>query len=65
MTKGKKRHAPELIFPKIQQADRILAEDGDAATVLKELTVNKTTHYRWRNHCGDLKEESAIEEVLA
>ena len=48
MTKRKKRHSPEQIVRKIQDADRILAEGGDVATVLKELDVTEATYYRWR-----------------
>ncbi len=59
MTKGKKRHSPEQIVRKIQQADRILAEGGDVAAVLRELSVTAATYYRWRNHYGGLKAEDA------
>ncbi len=59
MTKRKKRHSPEQIVSKIQQADRILAEGGDVAAVLKELNVTEATYYRWRNHYGGLKAEDA------
>lgn len=44
MTKRKKRHSPEQIVSTIQQADRILAEGGDVATVLKELNVTEATY---------------------
>ena len=59
MTRRKKRHSPEQIVSKIQQADRILAQGGDVATVLRELNVTEATYYRWRNHYGGLKAEDA------
>ena len=59
MTKRKKRHSPEQIVRKIQDADRILAEGGDVAAVLRELNVTEATYYRWRNHYGGLKAEDA------
>ena len=59
MTKRKKRHSPEQIVRKIQDADRILAQGGDVAAVLKELNVTEATYYRWRNHYGGLKAEDA------
>jgi len=59
MTKRRQRHSPEQIVRKIQDADRILAEGGDVAAVLRELNVTKATHYRWRNQFGGLKAEDA------
>ena len=59
MTKRKKRHSPEQIVRKIQDADRILAQGGDVAAVLKELNITEATYYRWRNHYGGLKAEDA------
>ena len=59
MTKRKKRHSPEQIVRKIQDADRILGQGGDVAAVLKELNVTEATYYRWRNHYGGLKAEDA------
>jgi len=55
MTKRKKRHPPEQIAGKIRQADRILAEGGDVAAVLRELNVTETTYFRWCSHYGGLK----------
>lgn len=59
MTKRKTRHSPEQIVRKIQQADRILAEGGDVAAVVRELNITEATYYRWRNHYGGLKAEDA------
>ena len=57
--KRRKRHSPEQIVRKIQEADRILAEGGDVAAVLRQLNVTEATYYRWRNQFGGLKAEDA------
>jgi transposase-like protein len=59
MTKRRQRHSPEQIVRKIQDADRILAEGGDVAAVVRELNVTEATYYRWRNQFGGLKAEDA------
>ncbi len=59
MTKRRQRHSPEQIVRKIQDADRILAEGGDVAAVVRELNVTEATYYRWRNQYGGLKAEDA------
>ena len=57
--KRRKRHSPEQIVRKIQEADRILTEGGDVAAVLRQLNVTEATYYRWRNQFGGLKAEDA------
>ena len=57
--KRRKRHSPEQIVRKIQEADRILAEGGDVAAVLRQLNVTEATYYRRRNQFGGLKAEDA------
>jgi transposase-like protein len=59
MTKRRRRHSPEQIVRKIQDADRILAEGGDVAAVVRELNVTEATYYRWRNQFSGLKAEDA------
>ena len=59
MTKRRQRHSPEQIVRKIQDADRILAEGGDVAAVVRELNITEATYYRWRNQFGGLKAEDA------
>jgi len=59
MTKRRQRPSPEQIVRKIQDADRILAEGGDVAAVVRELNVTEATYYRWRNQFGGLKAEDA------
>lgn len=59
MLKSKKRHSPEPIFRKIQQADRTVAENEDLAAVLQEGNIPEAKHGRWRHHHGGLKAEDA------
>jgi transposase-like protein len=59
MTKRRQRHSPEQIVRKIQDADRILAEGGDVAAVVRELNVTEATYHRWRKQYGGLKAEDA------
>ena len=58
-TKRRQRHPPEKIVCKIQDVDRILAEGGDVAGVLREPGVTEAMYYRWRNQFGGLKAEDA------
>jgi hypothetical protein len=60
MTKRKKRHSPEQIVRKIQQADRILAEGGDVAAVLRELNITEATYYRWRKRSKHLHHQVEV-----
>ena len=60
-SKRRKRHSPEQIVRKIQEADRVLAEGGDVAAVLRQLNGTEATYYRWRNQFGGLKAEDAKE----
>ena len=55
----RKRHSPEQVVRKLEQADRLLAAGGDIAAVARELGVTETTYYRWRNQYGGLKAEDA------
>ena len=59
MTERRQWHSPEQIVRKIQDADRILAEGGDVAAVVRALNVTEATYYRWRNQFGGLKAEDA------
>jgi transposase-like protein len=58
--KGKK-HTPEQIVRKLQDADRLLSEGLDVAEVARRLGVAEQTYYRWRNQFGGLKAEDAKE----
>lgn len=55
----RRRHTPEQVVRKLQQADRLLAEDRDIGNVCRELQVSEQTYYRWRNQFGGLKADDA------
>lgn len=59
MTNSRKRHTPEQVVRKLGQADRMLADGGDVASVCRELGVSEQTYYRWRSQYGGLKAEDA------
>ena len=54
-----RKHTPEQIVRKLHEADRLLANGGDVASVARALEVTETTYYRWRNQYGGLKAEDA------
>lgn len=41
MTNSRKRHTPEQVVRKLGQADRMLADGGDVASVCRELAVSE------------------------
>lgn len=55
----RRRHTPEQVVRKLQQADRLLAEGRDIGDVCRELQVSEQTYYRWRNQFGGLKADDA------
>lgn len=55
----RRRHTPEQVVRKLQQADRLLAEGRDIGNVCRELQVSEQTYYRWRNQFGGLKADDA------
>jgi putative transposase len=54
-TRRHKRHTPEQVVRKLQQADRLLAEGADGPEVARQLGISEQTYYRWRNQFGGLK----------
>jgi len=59
MTNRRKRHTPEQVVRKLNQADRMLADGADIAAVCRDLGVSEQTYYRWRNQYGGLKADDA------
>lgn len=55
--KVRKRHSPEQVVRKLEQADRMLANGADVAEVCRELVISEQTYYRWRRQYGGLKAE--------
>ncbi len=58
--KGRK-HTPEQIVRKLQEADRLLGEGKQVAEVAKELGIGEHTFGRWRNQYGGMKADDAKE----
>jgi putative transposase len=54
-----RRHTPEQVIRKLREADKLLAEGADIATVAKHLEVSEQTYHRWRNQYGGMKADDA------
>ena len=52
-----KRHGPEQIVRKLQDADAMLNAGKDVAAVLQALEVSEATYLRWRKQYGGMKAE--------
>lgn len=55
----RKRHSPEQIVRKLQEADRLLNAGKGLAHVFQVLEVSEATYHRWRNQYGGMKCEEA------
>jgi putative transposase len=56
-----RKHTPEQIVRKLREADKLLADGADVATVAKHLEISEQTFYRWRNRFGGMKADDATE----
>lgn len=56
---ARRRHTPEQIIRKLQEADRILSEGADVAAVARHLQISENTYHRWRNQYGGMKADEA------
>jgi transposase-like protein len=54
-----RRHTPEQVIRKLREADKLLAEGADIATVSRHLEVSEQTYHRWRNQYGGMKADDA------
>lgn len=54
-----RRHTPEQVIRKLREADKLLAEGADIATVARHLEVSEQTYHRWRNQYGGMKADDA------
>jgi putative transposase len=54
-----RRHTPEQVIRKLREADKLLAEGANIATVAKHLEVSEQTFHRWRNQYGGMKADDA------
>lgn len=59
MAKRRQRPSLERIVREIQNVDRILAEGGGVADVLRQLNVTEAPYYRGRDQFCGLKAEEA------
>jgi len=54
-----KRHSPEQIVRKLQEADSMLAVGKTIGQVCQALEVSEQTFHRWRNQYGGMKAQEA------
>jgi putative transposase len=60
MTERKRRrHSPQQIVEKLQEADRLLNAGQTLGQVLQVLEVSEATYHRWRNQYGGMKAQEA------
>ena len=55
----RKRHTPEQIIRKLQDADRRLNAGQTIAQVCQALEISEGSFHRWRNKYGGMKAEEA------
>ena len=55
----RKKHTPEQIIRKLQQADGMLAAGKTIGQVCQSIEVSEQTFHRWRNQYGGMKAEEA------
>jgi putative transposase len=56
----RKRHSPEQIVRKLQEADRLLNAGKSVAHVYQALEISEATYHRWRTQYGGMKCEEAV-----
>lgn len=60
-TRRRKKHSPEEIVRKLQQADRLIVEGNCVAEVCRQLQVAEPTYYKWRKQYAGMSVEEAKE----
>lgn len=55
----RKRHSPQQVVRKLQEAQAALAAGRELASVLQMLGISEQTYYRWKKKYGDMKAEEA------
>jgi putative transposase len=58
-TVQRRKHTPDQIVRKLREADRLVAEGADVATVARHLEVSEQTYHRWRAQYGGMKADDA------
>ena len=59
--KTRKKHSPEEIVRKLQQADKLLAQSNTVPEVCRQLAVAEPTYYKWRKQYAGMSVEDAKE----
>ncbi len=57
----RKKHSPEEIVRRLQQADRLSAEGATVAEICRQLQVAQPTYYKWRKQYAGMSVEEAKE----
>ena len=55
----RKRHTPQQVVRKLQEAQAALAAGRELAAVCQMLGISEQTYYRWRQKYGGMKAEEA------
>jgi transposase len=55
----RKRHTPQQVVRKLQEAQAALAAGRELATVVQMLGISEQTYYRWKKKYGGMKAEEA------
>ena len=55
----RKRHTPQQVVRKLQEAQAALSAGRELAAVCQMLGISEQTYYRWRSKYGGMKAEGA------
>ena len=55
----RKRHTPQQVVRKLQEAQAALAAGRELAAVCQMLGISEKTYYRWKQKYGGMKAEEA------
>ncbi|NIA13650.1 MAG: transposase [Nitrospiraceae bacterium] len=55
----RKRHTPQQVVRKLQEAQAALSAGRELASVLQMLGISEQTYYRWKKKYGGMKAEEA------
>ena len=55
----RKRHTPQQVVRKLQEAQAALSAGRELAAVCQMLGISEQTYYRWRQKYGGMKAEEA------
>ena len=55
----RKRHTPQQVVRKLQEAQAALSAGRELAAVCQMLGISEQTYYRWRKKYGGMKAEEA------